>query len=201
MSLATFKRKLFLTLKKDEFKTLYPEKEAFFEAFSADKQNEIVVNEKDCIFGAYPTLTQINQIYGKEAAQEWEALQLVKLMEFLNYENNLNANQIIELSYHIYMRFQWLKVSEFMLFLWLYKEEEFGEHYGRIEPAVIFSALRDFVGEDGYRSKKIREIMQSIEEKYYELHDQHVDNSRDFLKEVQGVLATKFVNSSERKEE
>lgn len=43
--------------------------------------------------------------------------------------------------------------------------------------------------------------MQSIEEKYYENHDQHVDNSRDFLKEVQGVLATKFVNSSERKEE
>lgn len=144
-----------------------------------------------CFLGAYPTLAQVNETYEKNVAQEWMAKQLLALCEYLGYEKTLDIKQITELPEHIYLRFHWLKVSEVMLFLWLFKEEEFGEHYGKIEPAKIVSALQDFVGEEGYRTKKIEEIMSALEEKYENWHSQNVVNSRDFQNEFKGLLEAK----------
>lgn len=197
----TLKKQLCASLTSSQLKDRCPDEDSFLEEFAPIKQINIVANVFDCIFGAYPTLAQVNKVYEKKIAQKWLVDQLCNMSDYLGYDVSLNEDQIKELPVHIFMKYHWMKISELMLFFWLFKEEAFGNHYGRIEPAAITSALRDFVGEDGYRSKKIREIMQSIEEKYYELHDQHVDNSRDFLKEMQGVLASKFTNSSEIKEE
>lgn len=144
-----------------------------------------------CFLDAYPTLAQVNETYEKDVAQKWLVKQLRALCDYLGYEKTLDKTQMTELPDHIFMRFHWLKVSEVMLFLWLFKEEEFCEHFGKVEPAKIVSALQDFVGEEGYRTKKIKEIMSALEEKYENWHSQNVVNGRDFLNEFKGLLEAK----------
>lgn len=191
VSMTLWKRRLYATTTIGSLKERCPDENSFYKEFSSDKQISYVKDVYGCFLGAYPTLAQVNETYEKDVAQKWLVKQLKDLCHYLGYEKTLDIAQMTELPDHIYMRFHWLKVSEVMLFLWLFKEEEFCEHFGKVEPAKIVSALQDFVGEEGYRTKKIEEIMSALEEKYENWHSQNVVNSRDFQNEFKGLLEAK----------
>lgn len=159
---------------------LCPDEEAFKKKFAPIKQVIIVANERKCLLGDYPTLGQVNAIYNEPAAQQWLINQVCKTIEYLGYKKQPTSEQIAELVEHIYLEFSWLKVSDIMLFLWMYKDQKFGLHYGTTEPSSIMMSLREYVY--GYRKDRVMALMDEMEEQYENWHRQNIVRDRDFSK-------------------
>ena len=157
-----------------------PDEESFKKRFDAAEQGTIVADIHNCLLGDYPTLGQVNAMYGDGVAQRWLIIQLCEAIKYLGYKNLPSSDQLIQLSKHIYIEYRWLKVSEIMLFLWMYKDQKFGLHYGTIEPSSIMMSLHEFVF--GFRKDRIEALMAEMEERYENWHRQNVVRDRDFLK-------------------
>lgn len=157
-----------------------PDEDSFKKRFDAGEQGAIVADIHNCLLGDYPALGQVNAMYGDGVAQRWLIKQLSETIKYLGYKNLPNSDQLIQLSKHIYLEFRWLKVSEIMLFLWMYKDQKFGLHYGTTEPSSVMASLHEFVF--GYRTDCIKALMNEIEEKYENWHRQNVVRDRDFSK-------------------
>lgn len=157
-----------------------PDEESFRNRFDASEQGTIVADIHNCLLGDYPTLGQVNEMYGDGVAQRWLIKQLCEAIKYLGYKNLPSSDQLIQLSKHIYLEFRWLKVSEIMLFLWMYKDQKFGLHYGTIEPSSIIMSLHEFVF--GFRKDRIEALMAEMEERYENWHRQNVVRDHDVSK-------------------
>ena len=157
-----------------------PDEESFRIRFDASEQGTIVADIHNCLLGDYPTLGQVNAMYGDGVAQRWLIKQLCEAIKYLGYKNLPSSDQLIQLSKHIYIEYRWLKVSEIMLFLWMYKDQKFGLHYGTIEPSSIMMSLHEFVF--GFRKDRIEALMDEMEERYENWHRQNVVRDHDVSK-------------------
>ena len=180
LSLTDWKRKLCVIVEGNTLVDLCPDEDSFNEKFHPTKQVAFVGNERKCLLGGYPTLGQINAIYNEPAAQQWLIRQVCETIRYLGYKQQPTSDQIDQLAEHIYLEFRWLKVSEIMLFLWMYKDQRFGLHYGTTEPSSIMMSLREYVY--GYRKDRIEALMDEMEEQYENWHRQNIVRDRDFLK-------------------
>ena len=117
----------------------------FLVMFNADKQIDICRNPADCWFGRYPTLSQVDMIYGLDTAEMWLTAQLNNLMEYCGCKVKLNELQLDELSAIIYCSFGYLRISEIMYFFWNFKAGKFEKFYGAMDPIKIMDSLEAFV--------------------------------------------------------
>lgn len=115
--------------------------------FNPDVQAVICKDPKDCWFGKYPTLQQINHIYGDNTSEDWLTAQLDNLMLFCGCKGKLNASQLFELSDLISKSYPYLRISEIMLFFNYLKRGKYEKFYGSVDPIKIMISLDVFVSE------------------------------------------------------
>lgn len=123
----------------------------FMEAFNPRQQMQIVGNPDDCLFGPYWTLAQLKVEYGKNIPVAWLVPQLLNLSEFCGCKGKLSKDQLEECAFTIATEFYFLKVSELMLFFHKFKSGKYGKFYGSVDPMVITTSLRTFIGERNQR--------------------------------------------------
>ena len=125
----------------------YPETTTFMSRFTPDMQADL--DEDVAIMGRYPVLADVRVCYGKGAAESWLMIQLNDLSEYSGVRLKLTTMQLEETARTILREFHFLKLTEIMLFLRKCKCGAYGKFYGSVDPMVITSSLRKFVGERG----------------------------------------------------
>lgn len=110
-------------------------------------QSDIAVSPYNCMFGNFPTLSQLRKDYGKNAPLAWLIPQLKDLSEFCGVKEKITVEQLQSLAKVITSEFGYLKTSEVMLFLHLMKSGRYGQFYGAIDPMKITTALRTFLAD------------------------------------------------------
>lgn len=181
----------------DQIRVLYKEPKDFLEAFSVKRQREVVNDHRGCIFGAYPTLRQVNTVYGDDVAQDWLIEQVTQLSAYFGVREKLDDMQVLELCDHIYMDFSWLKVSDLMLFFWFAKGGRFGDFRYQIDPIRIIGWLWDFV--NGYRQQVIRQTMEEVTSRYEKWYRDNAVKDRDLNKELTAILESRDKENCQRK--
>lgn len=119
----------------------------FLLAYNPSVQMNICGNAHDCFFGAYPTLESIKKAYGRNVPTMWLLPQLNNLSEFCGCRDKLQGGPLEECAFVIATEFGWLKVSELMLFFHRFKSGRYGRFYGSVDPLIITTSLRTFLGE------------------------------------------------------
>ena len=128
----------------------------FREVFSPIKQVNYCVPEQweRCCCGKAPTLAEVGKIYDNGSPKKWLIEQLYELTEYCGCREKFSENQYYTLAGMIFNSFYYLKVTEIMLFLYLFKTGKYGHFYGYTDPMTIFQSLDSFVKND---RREIRE--------------------------------------------
>ena len=130
------------------------------------------------VMGEYPTLTDLNNSYGKTFAEQWLYPQITDLSTFTGAKN-LDKDQIQKLASVISIEYHYLKVTEIMLFFYLFKTGRYGRFYGTVDPMVITCAMRDFIKE---RNIFIGQCMQAEKERIAEENKQPTMSYEEYLR-------------------
>ena len=97
-----------------------------------------------CFTGHAPSLGLLKQAYGGHIAESWLEIQLRDLSEFSGCKDKLSLRQIEDTAKVIIAEFDYLKVSELMLFFVQFKAGRYGRFYGAVDGLVITQALQEF---------------------------------------------------------
>ena len=119
----------------------------FLTLFSPSKQSQYSLQEERCVTGKAPTLSQLKASYGENIAETWLVPQLFDLSEYCGCKEKISEGQIRELSRILAATYHYLKVTEFMLFFFRFKQGRYGKFYGAVDPLVITSAMLEFIRE------------------------------------------------------
>ena len=125
----------------------YGSRENFLQVFNPDLQREVCEDSDVCFFGGAPTLADLNRTYGRKTAAMWLVPQLYNLSEYCGCRDKLQGTPLEECASVIAMEFYYLTVTELMLFFHWFKTGRYGRFYGSVDPLVITTSLRTFLGE------------------------------------------------------
>lgn len=143
----------------------YGQREQFLASFNPDVQRAVASDAALCYFGDIPTLSQINEAYGRHTASMWLVPQLYDLSEYCGCRDKLQGNPLEQCADIIASEYHYLKVTELMLFFHRFKAGRYGRFYGAVDPLVITTALREFIREraDAYVRRDAAELQQRCE--------------------------------------
>ena len=136
-----------LQQKSNEIVRVYGAREKFLVTFNPDMQRKVCAYPDVCFFGGAPTLGLLNTTYGDKTAAMWLVPQLYNLSEYCGCRDKLTDNQLKECASVIATEFNYLSVTELMLFFHRFKSGRYGRFYGSVDPLVITTSLRDFLKE------------------------------------------------------
>ena len=111
------------------------------------KQVYLCADKELCYFGKAPTLLDIGNKYGKKLPLIWLVGQITDLVSFSNCKNIINDAQVKELARMISNEYGYFKLTELMLFFYMFKKGHYGEFYGTVSPISIMKALKSFKSE------------------------------------------------------
>ena len=124
----------------------YGDRNSFLNKVSPSVQTTFARHPDSCYFGDYPTLAELNNAYGRTMASQWLVAQLTNLSEFSG-ARDVTAHQLEDLSRIVAQEYHWLKITELLLFFYKFKTGSYGRFYGAVDPLVITTALREFIGD------------------------------------------------------
>lgn len=108
------------------------------------RQADVCADRERCLFGPYPTLSQLRRRYGRNAPEAWLIPQLNDLGEFCGCRDKTTPAQTRELAGLIAEEYADMKVSELMWFFRQFKKAAYGRLYGTLDPLTLMDALRRF---------------------------------------------------------
>ena len=117
----------------------------FLKEFNPSKQEEFYLNERKAYMGDYPTLRQLDEQFEKRSSVAWLIPQLFNLSEYCGCKDKMTAGMIEECASVIAAMFGKLKISEVMLFFFLFKGGKYGKFYGAVDPITITCAMNEFM--------------------------------------------------------
>lgn len=123
------------------------ERDRFLLQYNPNAQKGICTDKRLCFFGRFPTLTMLNNAYGKNFAIVWLIPQITDVSEFCGCKDKITPAQVEQCATLIAQNYFYLKISELMLFFNRFKSGVYGRFYGSVDPFVIIVALRDFMRE------------------------------------------------------
>ena len=135
--------------------------------FCADRESEYAMQPVRCVTGDAPTLAEVDDYFGKQAASEWLVPLLADLSIYTSAKN-LGQRQQKQLAKTIAVEYRSLKVTEMMLFFHRFKAGHYGRFYGAVDPMVVMCALQDFIKERDELRNKIKEQEADLVRKQYE---------------------------------
>ncbi len=122
----------------------YGEPMAFLSKYNPDYQMQICNNTDECLFGNYPTLGKLTW-YGKNMPKAWMLAQLTDLSEYCGCKDKLEGKALEHCAEIITLRYNYLKISEIMLFIFRFKAGDYGKFYGSVDPLTITTSLNRFI--------------------------------------------------------
>lgn len=147
--------------------------------------------------GKAPTLSVLNDAFGKNITETWLAIQIRNLSEFSGVKDKIDTTQIDMLVKVIIATFKFLKVTELMHFFLLFKSGKYGKFYGSVDGLVITEALQDFCRE---RNETLRRFYEEERKRKQEIEDennrQQVAKFRAFLK-LHDCTVTEWLNNKD----
>lgn len=164
--------------------TKYGDRQKFMDTFTPVMQVKFCRDADRCYFGEAPTLATIAAAYGRGTPYAWLVPQLVELSEFCGCKGKLTDFQLEYGAKIIADNFQYLKVTELMLFFYQLKGGLYGRFYGSIDIMVITTALQQFCQErrDNY-ARRERELQAREREKERE----NAITYEEYLKQKQHI--------------
>lgn len=117
----------------------------FLKEFNPSRQEEFYLNERKAYMGDYPTLRRLDEQFEKRSSVAWLIPQLFNLSEYCGCKDKMTAAMIEECASVIAAMFGKLKISEVMLFFFLFKGGKYGKFYGAVDPITITCALNEFM--------------------------------------------------------
>ena len=184
-SLTQLRTELMTILNAEEVRESYNDEDSLIRSFSPLCHYDIIKNEHNVWFGAYPTLVTINNVY-PETAERLVNIMLEDLEIYICANKKFDETQYIQLSQIIVSEFYFLKISELILFFWRVKSGHYGKFYGQIDPLNLIEWLRNFVYE--YRWNAINADIQKIEDAYEQWHSQNVVKDRNLGHELPNIM-------------
>lgn len=115
--------------------------------YNPTKQFLVQRNAADAMIGKYPTLTELDLMFGSGSATAWLMAQLENLNTFVGNSRKMDGAQIEETAQTIRGAYHDYKVTEIMLFFVRFKSGRYGRFYGAVDPLLITNALNDFNSE------------------------------------------------------
>lgn len=98
-----------------------------------------------CVTGTAPTVYIMGEGYGHTSARAWLKTQFAALNEACGPATKMNNYQLDSLINTIAAEYYFLKCTEIMLFISMFRAGKFGHFFGNVDPLVITTALGDFV--------------------------------------------------------
>lgn len=117
----------------------------FLRTFNPSMQYQYCKNLERCYMGKAPTLRELEREYGETLPETWLEIQVQNLSEFAGVKEKLGVERIAETARQIMFTFPFLKVTELMHFMVLFKGGKYGIFYGAVDPMTIMDALRRYV--------------------------------------------------------
>ena len=146
-----------------EIKQKFGDDIEFLTKFNPARQVEFVQKHFDrCFTGDAPSLTRVRGTYGQGTAEAWLTVQLADLAIFSGIKEKPEAQQIAEIAKIIMSNYQFLKVTEIMVFMNRFKAGKIdingrkAQFYGQFDGLIITAAMSEFV-------KYRREVIEKIE--------------------------------------
>ncbi len=127
-------------------KEQFGDKTMFLTEFNPMAQIKAVKNSDRAFFGKAPTLTLVGHTYGENTPVMWLLAQLFDLCEFTGVKK-MDEQQAQYLAEVISFEYSFLKVTELMVFFHRFKMGEYGRFYGSVDPMLILTALKEFLGQ------------------------------------------------------
>lgn len=121
------------------------------------------IGMEECHFGEYPTLAELDAKAGGRLSAAWLMAQLHDLSEYCGCRDKLEGHALRQCASIIATDFDYLKVTEVLLFLHRFKSGRYGRFYGSIDPMVITTALREFLNERLYVLRQRQQRQDEIE--------------------------------------
>lgn len=147
----------------------YKTSDNFLKLFNPDMQYDYCVDIKRAYTGKAPTLSVLNDAFGKNITEAWLAIQIRDLSEFSGCKDKLDIEQIDKLAKVIIASFKHLKVTELMHFFLQFKSGKYGKFYGAVDGLVITEALQEFCRE---RNETLYNIYEEKRKREKEIEDE-----------------------------
>ena len=125
----------------------YGSREHFLQVMNPSLQSLVAANPDRCYFGDAPTLTMLNNTYGKNTAVIWLMPQIHAISEFCGCKDKITDSIAEELAKTIQTEWYYLKTSEFLLYFHRFRTGKYGKFYGSVDPLTITSAIWQFLEE------------------------------------------------------
>ncbi len=126
--------------------TLGSRSEEFMTKVTPDTGYKFAQHTEAAFTRDYPTLTEINSVYGKGTADSWLAAQIADVALFTGAKN-LDKYQQRQTARIIVSEYHYLKITELLVFFHWFKCGRYGHFFGSVDPMVITCALREFIRE------------------------------------------------------
>lgn len=128
---------------------IYGSGEGFLARLNPSKQIAYTSDECNAVMTKMaPNLHQVSELFGRKVAKAWLQCQIKDLSEYCGSKDKMDIPVIDNLSEILLAEFQFVKVSEYMLFFRWFKSGRYGQFYGAVDPIKIASSLRKFISED-----------------------------------------------------
>ena len=130
--------------------------EKFLNTFTPELQPLAAKAWVRAYIGTAPTLEVVSLGYGEQVVIVWLCLQLENINSFAGAKEKMTVARQKELAKLILTEYEYLKVSELLLFFHRLKCGKYGRFYGTVDALFISSALLQFVDERRTDLKRIK---------------------------------------------
>ena len=133
----------------------YPTFEKLSLAFSPAVQPLLLSDVNKAYSDRGPSIGEISQIYGYEAATLWVKVQILSLDFVSSTKEDADGLAVTEFAKHVVRRYPYIRLTEFMLFIARFKVGQYGRFYGYFDPLTIGDVFRDkFLRERSYEQER-----------------------------------------------
>lgn len=136
---------------------------ALLSEYNADFIMRKRIGAEDCYFGDYPALSELDVKIGDRFSAAWLMAQLHDLSEYCGCKDKLEGHALRQCASIMATDFNYLKVTEVLLFLHRFKSGRYGRFFGSIDPIVITSSMREFLGERLYAMRHRQQLQDEQE--------------------------------------
>ncbi len=134
----------------------YGERDSFLAKFAPDTQAACAKFPEACVLRDCPTLVDVRNMYGRDAAELWLSIELRDISEYGGAGSAASKPtpfEIDECARTLYSLYYHLKLSEMLLFFAKLKGGAYGKFYGKVDLLMIGEAMQKFLK---YRDTLIR---------------------------------------------
>lgn len=148
----------------------YPTFEKISVAFSPNIQGLLMENVNKSYSDKSPTIGDLSELYGYDAAILWLKTQILSLDFVSSTKQDADDNAVIEFCKLFVRRYKYIRLTEFILFIGRFKVGQYGRFYGYFDALTIGDAFRNkFLRERSYEDERAERarIQQNIADRTF----------------------------------